>query len=221
MRVKKCGQCGAAYTPKSNVAALSQHRCPPCWAEYQRELKRNPRMPSPCRECGEPTQDARASVKFCPEHRFQIREKRCAGCGKMWLPRSWSEFQCKARCHPCLSVARKAYRRIEFAAHRKPLACETCGKPTGDIRQSVRYCKEHGYIGQWWSMWKKRAVRKQGEYVARLEELERLKPLMEEKKWLALARKELMAVKSLLKRRSPAACQSLPAESRPRATSRA
>lgn len=219
MRVKRCTVCGGEFTPTSIAGALTQTKCSPCWARYQRELAANPKLPSPCLGCGGDTMDHRASVKYCPDCRFKVREKKCVSCGAAWMPNSWSEFQSRSRCRPCFYKVRNGYRHAAYHGLRKPLPCRECGKSTGDVRQSVVYCKDHGYIGRWWSMWKRREGRRADEYRARVEELERLKPYLEEKKWLALAKKELARVKSALRERTRAQRQSPTEGSRPPATS--
>lgn len=201
MRQKQCRRCHAWFTPTSQVTALTQNKCPPCWAKYQRVLYKNPRTPPPCKVCGKPTQDHRASVKLCPDHRFQVREKNCSNCGAAWMPKSWSEFQARTRCRTCFNKARKSYRHAAYHGLRKPRACVICGASTGDVRQSIHYCKEHGLIGKWWTTWKARALRTQAERVARLAELERMKPFLEEQTWLRTSKKELAAIKRLLRDR--------------------
>lgn len=202
MRFKTCKVCNVQFETKSQASDLVRYMCSPCNRIYAREVRENPRVPGPCLVCLNPTGDSRATVKYCPDHRFHVRKKKCAGCGKMWLPKNWTAFQARSRCDRCFSTARKKYRRVAARNLRQPRPCTHCGCPTGDIRQSVRYCKDHSFVGRWWTEWKNRAARTQSEYVARIEELERLKPLMEERKWLVQAKMELSKVKRLLREKN-------------------
>lgn len=217
MRFKRCSRCGHEWSPATKLADMAQTKCPDCQREYARALVREPRKPEPCKVCGKPTQDYRASVKFCPEHRHQIREKTCTACGKKWMPPNWTIFTSRTHCHPCWLAKRRIYRR--GLTSRKPRACATCGKSTGDLRQNVRYCPEHTWVGEWWDRWKARAARTEAERVVRLAELERMKPYLEKSQWLATAKKELAKTRRLLRERGRGQPQSPAAESRPRATS--